>query len=324
MVTAISPTSVESRVSDAFLALLESLPSDKLNRFLKILFEPHIVEFIQFNKSAAFSENSISRASIRSNTQIVPVISACFEGIDFSKIKKELQSRGLKKRDEVLLLIISPEHVPVFSFDFNLNCKVTSLSFAMLERKIDEWLYESGEKVTETDAIFVRQIKTLIYSENLVRPHCFVEFNEVAIVTGNVGGNVAGNVAEGMLYGMLVCNSTRPFRRVKNVGFYLHNAIYPNIPRIIDIYENIEIRSGLYSGRLGDLVNHAIQVDSRRVGGRFSIVSLSSSQSPETLKLPKYISDDYLENRLRNEFTTSYRYVTFEALQNANTTSDLV
>ena len=122
-----------------------------------------------------------------------------------------------------------------------------------------------------------------------------------------------------------VCKVGRVFRAVEYMAFYSANQIYPLVPVILDICPAITLERGRYPGKLGEIVDKFIGVQSRKEGETYQVVLLSSPDDLRTQQLDRPIPNDLKSRSGRGTAFTQYqRYVSLVSLKKAKTTSDLV
>lgn len=194
-----------------------------------------------------------------------------------------------------ILLVLTPDDNRPAILDNIEDSRLVWTSFVMIDQAIDEMLDDKNEVVSEREAFLLRELKK----------HAFrwPEFNEIHAD---------------------VCQPNRPFQQVNRIGFYSKGVIYPLIPKIISVHDEVEIASGLYDGALSELVNQLVDLGKRPEGSVFKVLILSAPDAPDTLILANPIPNDKVSKSGKpTAFTMGHRYASSEALLRAATTSDL-
>ncbi len=125
-----------------------------------------------------------------------------------------------------------------------------------------------------------------------------------------------------------ICQPGRAFRPVKRIAFYSQGQVYPLVPSVLDMQDDVVLERGRYDGELGRLIAKlidSIPESKKEVGHIYKVFLLSSPDDPKTMKLEGPILND-LESKTGQPtaFTMGQRYVAVEKLAKAKTTSDLV
>lgn len=114
------------------------------------------------------------------------------------------------------------------------------------------------------------------------------------------------------------------YHQVGRLGFYSKNRVYPLVPKILLVQDDVEMVVGKYDGELGKLVEQIVTKSARLRDERYKVFLLSAPDSPDTLKLSAPIPNDIKSQAgRRTAFTMGQRYVASSQLLLAKTTSDL-
>ena len=129
-------------------------------------------------------------------------------------------------------------------------------------------------------------------------------------------------------YGAYLCQPGRSFRPgFERMAFYRRKGIEPLVPRIIEVYENVELSATSAEQmpaatdadrRLVELVTTLVDREERPSGTTNKVFILSEPDSADTLHLR-----DRIVHRGRYAWTQSQRYTRTELLAQAATTEDL-
>jgi hypothetical protein len=125
-------------------------------------------------------------------------------------------------------------------------------------------------------------------------------------------------------YHAYVCQPNRAFQQVTRIGFYSKGVIYPLIPKIEQVHDDVLIGKNIYKGRLGELVNRLVDQSARIIDQRYKVFLLSSPDSTDTLKLAVGIPNDKRDKAGKvAAFTMGQRYVASNDLLCVKSTSEL-
>ncbi len=212
-----------------------------------------------------------------------------------------------------MLLVLTPDDSrPAVLDELNDN-RIAWSSFALLDQAIDELLDDSKEVVSEREAFLLRELQAMLEAEGLL-----ANPNDTVVVAARSAWQEYNDIHA------YVCQPNRSFQQVSRVGFYSKGVIYPLVPKIVEIHEDVEMQRDAYARNLGELVNRLIDENRREEGRRHKVILLSSPDSPDTLKLPQPIPNDKRSKTGKpTAFTMGQRYVSSEALLEAQTTSNL-
>lgn len=112
--------------------------------------------------------------------------------------------------------------------------------------------------------------------------------------------------------------------QVSRLGFYSKGVIYPLVPKILEVHDDVPMVLGKHTGLLGKLVDHIVTKSLRLTDERYKIILLSPADSPDTLKLAAPIPNNQRSKSGKpTAFTMGQRYVSSQQLLAAKLTSDL-
>ena len=229
------------------------------------------------------------------------------------QLRRHFKRLDESKEASQFLLVLTPDDERPRILDDITDRRLAWTSFAFLDQAIDELLSDPREVVSEREAFLLRELQDMFEAEDLLASP-----NDVVVVAAR---NAWPEYEEFKAY---VCQPNRPFQQVSRMAFYCKNNIYPLVPKILDVQDNVEIVTGKYTGELGKLVDyldkHSLRVDR----DRYKVFLLSAPDSQDTLKLPAPIPNDQRSKTgKRTAFTMGQRYVSSAKLQAAKRTSDL-
>ncbi len=303
----------ENRVTASFLAVLRSLSLDRIQRLLGALLEQSEFELVQFENQPSKGSAGVPDAIIQSSVCLLLETKTERNGVHLPQIKRHIDRLDQVGEKNALLLVLTPDDARPAVLDELNDDQIAWSSFALLDQAIDELLDDSKEVVSEREAFLLRELQAMFEAEELL-----ANPNDVVIVAARSAWQEYNDIHA------YVCQPNRSFQQVSRVGFYSKSVIYPLVPRIVETYEDIEIKRDVYDGQLGKLVNRLLDDNRREEGRRHKVIILSAPDSPETLKLPQPVPNDKRSKTGKTTaFTMGQRYVSSEALLKANTTSDL-
>lgn len=211
------------------------------------------------------------------------------------------------------MLVLTPDEIRPSTLDKVNDPRLVWASFVMLDQAIDEILDDKYEVVSEREAYLLRELQNMLSAEGLL-----ANSNDVVIVAARKAW------PEYNEFHPYICQPNRPFQQVSRIGFYSKGVIYQVVPKIIEVFDEVEMRCGVHKGQLGELVSRLVESGKRNEGGVFKILLLSSPESDDTIQLSRPIPNDKRSKTGKpTAFTMGQRYVSSEALIRANKTSDL-
>lgn len=305
----------ENRVTASFLAVLRSLSLDRMQRLLASILGESEFELIRFQNQPSKGGDGVPDAIILSSVRLLVETKTERNAVNLQQLKRHLSRLDDKPEAFRTLMLITPDNsIPVSLEEFGEdNNQVVWASFATIDQAIDEILDDSREVVSEREAYLMRELQEMLLAEGLLANE-----NDVVIVAArNAWPEYQATAA-------YICQAARSFQQVQRMGFYTAGQIFSLIPKIDDVYDNVEMISGQHEGRLGQLVDQLVKAKLRQEGAVHNVFLLSPPDSPETVKLEKEIRNDKKSKSGKNAaFTMGQRYVSLDALKGATTTSDL-
>lgn len=303
----------ENRVTASFLAVLRSLSLDRMQRLLGSLLNQLEFELIRFENQPSKGGTGVPDAMIQSSIRLLLETKTVRDDVSVPQLE-----RHLKRLDEAhefvkLLLVLTPDDARPIELDQVNDPRVVWASFAILDQAIDEILDGKYEVVSEREAYLLRELQNMLADECLL-----ANTNDVVIVAARNAW------PEYNKFHAYVCQPNRSFQQVSRIGFYSKGVIYPLVPKIIDVFDEVEMRCGVHEGPLGELVKRLVESEKRPEGGLFKVLLLSGPESPDTLHLAGPIPNDKRSKTGKpTAFTMGQRYVSSEAVKAAKTTRDL-
>ena len=122
-----------------------------------------------------------------------------------------------------------------------------------------------------------------------------------------------------------VCQPGRSFQPVQYLAFYAAGQVYPLIPRITEVKDEVVFEPGRRSGPMGYLVEQLLEERLREAGTSYKVFLLSAPDDPQTIHLESAILNNLRSATGRpSAFTQGQRNVRLIDLVRAEHTSDLV
>jgi len=303
----------ENRVTASFLAVLRHLSLDRMQRILGSLLEQSEFELIRFENQPSKGGDGVPDALIQSSIRLFVETKTVRNAVGVPQLRLHLKRLDNAPESDGTLLVLTPDDVRPAALDKLNDSRAVWASFATLDQAIDEILDDKYEVVSEREAFLLRELQTMLAEEGLL-----ANANDVVIVAAR---SAWPEYQELHAY---VCQQNRPFRQVARLGFYSRGVINPLVPKIVGIFDDVEMRPGLHEGELGKLVDHLVETGKRPEGAMFKVLLLSAPESPDTIHLDRPIPNDKRSQSGKpTAFTMGQRYVPSEVLRTARTTSDL-
>ncbi|MHB8974690.1 MAG: hypothetical protein ACYC4N_30030 [Pirellulaceae bacterium] len=308
----------ENRVTASFLAVLQSLSLNRIQRILGALLEQSEFQLVTFQNQPSKGGEGVPDAIIQSSCRLLIETKIKRNSIRTS-VQVEQIERHLKRLDgetetACLLLVLTPDDVKPTALQSIQDDRLVWTSFASLDQAIDEMLDDKTEVVSEREAFLLRELQEMLIAENLLR-----STNDVVVVPARHAW------PEYERYHAYICQADRAFQSVTRVAFYSHGQIYPLVPKILESHDHIDFVPGKHKGKMGALIDTLLAETTRKEGTVYKVVFLSPPDSADTLKLDAPIPNNLTsKNGQVTAFTQNQRYVTSERLKRAKTTLDLV
>tara|TARA_R110002072_G_scaffold90692_5_gene202910 strand:+ start:18841 stop:19797 length:957 start_codon:yes stop_codon:yes gene_type:complete len=303
----------ENRVTASCLAVLRSLSIDRMERLIGALLERSEFQLIRFENQPSKGGAGVPDAIIQSSLRLLIETKT-----QRNTVRKDQVIRHLARLDEasetnLTLLMLTPDDVRPKTLDAINDDRVAWASFTMLDQAIEELLEDPKEVVSEREAFLLRELQAMLEAEGLT-----ASLNDTVVVAAR---NAWPEYQELHAY---VCQPNRSFQIVHRMGFYSQGVIYPLLPRITALFDDVVMEKNSQAGALGQLVDRLVDEGYRPEGERFKVMMLSAPDSPDTITLEQPIKNDKRSKSAKpTAFTMGQRYVPSERLLVAMLTSDL-
>ena len=304
----------ENRITASLLAVLHSLSMNRIERLIGALLGQSEFELVRFENQPSKGGKGVPDAIIHASIRLLIETKIERNAVNILQIKRHLERLDEANEATKLLLVITPDEVSPESLDTINDKRIVWSSFVELDQAIDEMLDDKYEVTSEREAFLLRELQNMLSAEGLLASN-----NDVVVVAAR---NAWPEYNQIHAY---VCQPNRPFQQVSRVAFYSKGRVYPLVPKILDIHDDVVLVAGQASGALGNLVERLIREQRRDEGERYKVLLLSAPDSPDTLRLPASIPNDTkAKSGKPTAFTMGQRYIASERLLTAKTTSDLV
>lgn len=309
----------ENRVTASILAVIKSLTLSRIERLLGAILEQSEFELVHFQNQSTKSKASVPDGEILSSCRILVETKVKTNSIDVQQLQNHLDA--LNSSDEALrlLLVLTPDYSPPKALE-RVNDSQNQLvwaPFVALDQAIDELLSDSSEVVSEREAFLLRELQTMLIEEGLIGTA-----SEVVVVAARRAW------PEYQRCSAYICQPGRAFKPVQRLGFYSNGQVYPLLPSILDVQDEVLLERGQHKGALGqvlDMLIDNITQSKKKVGQRYKVFLLSPPDDPRTIKLEGPILNDLKSKTGQpTAFTMGQRYVAVEKFASTKVTSDLV
>ena len=303
----------ENRVTASILAVLQSLTLSRIERLLGAMLEQSEFELVKFQNQPSKGGVGIPDASILASIRLLIETKTVRDGVNKPQIERHLERLDDAFETMKVLLVLTPDDErPKVLADLN-DPRLAWASFSTLDQAIDEMLSDPHEVVSEREAFLLRELQSMLEEEMLL-----ANPRDTVIVAARSAW------PEYNEFHAYVCQPNRGFRQVTRMGFYSKGVIYPLIPKIEEVRDDVVMEMNLHTGRLGELVNFLLARSLRIVGQRYKVFLLSTADSSDTIKLAASIPNDKRDKAgKRTAFTMGQRYVAISDLLSAKSTSEM-
>lgn len=306
----------ENRVTGSIIAVLASLSIARTERLLRALLDDDEFQLVRFRLQPTSSADSVPDAEIRAAVRLLLETKIKRGAVDAKQLRRHVAQLGdVSDGGYRSLLVLTPDGSQPAAIDSIGDGRIRWASFGDLSDAIDALLADEREVVSERESYLLHELQILLDNEGLVTPE------EDTVV-------VPARHAWPMYHSLnaYICQAGRVFRPVTHLGFYAEGAIQDRVPRIIERWNDVELRVGAHAGRLGEIVDRYLNEFEPHSASEFRrIFDLTGPDDPATIRLKGPVPNDLTSGSGRVvAFTQSQRYVRSEALKTARSTSELV
>jgi hypothetical protein len=311
----------ENRVTASILAVLRCLALPRIERILGALMEDADFQLVRFQNQPAKGGKGIPDEEIGSSCRLLLETKLVRNALNRSQLDRHLERLNSTNEALRVVLVLTPDDVRPDLIAEIKDERLIWTSFVALNQAIDEMLSdEKNEKevISEREEFLLRELQKMLPAEGLVGSS-----KDVLVIPARHAWPLYNELHA------YICQAGRAFQPVKYIAFYTGNQIYPQVPLIEgQPHDEVVFERGKNSGRLGDLVNQAIDKSERAYWpykwSVHKVFLLSAPDAIETLKLDQPIINDITSSSgQRTAFTQNQRYVSSETLRKAKKTSEL-
>ena len=283
------------------------------------LLEQSEFELVKFQNQPARGGRSVPDGEILSSCRILVETKIKRNTVRAKQLQHHLEQLDSSREATRLLLVLTPDQSQPRAFDQveDKESRLVWASFAALDQAIDELLADGNDVVSEREAFLLRELQVMLVEEELIGVA-----SEVVVVAARHAW------PEYQRCSAYICQPGRAFKPVRRIAFYSRGQVYPLVPSILDMQDEVVLERGRYKGPLGKVIDNLIDTIPRsrkEVGHSYKVFLLSSPDDPKTIQLEGPILND-LQSKTGQPtaFTMGQRYVAMDKLATATATSDLV
>ncbi len=304
----------ENRVTASILAVLRSLALSRIEVLLGGLLEQAEFELVRF-KNQPKADFSVPDAEIACSCRILIEAKIARGAVDSAQLTRHLQCLDQAPATSTrVLLVLTPDEAKPAAISRLADERLVWASFARLNQAIEDLLGDTAEVISEREQFLLRELQTMLIEEGLLGSP-----KNVVVVAARRAWD------EYLKCGAYVCQPGRPFQPVQYVAFYKDGEILPTVPRIIEVFDGVELTRGKHEGRLETIVETLLSLELRPEGASQKIFILTQPKDPLTRRLTKPVKHAQQSKSGRSiAFTQGQRYVVLDDLMKAESTADLV
>lgn len=304
----------ENRVTASIMAVLRSLALGRIERLLGALMEQSEFELVRFQNQPSQGAPGVPDAEIASSCRILLETKVKRNTVHADQLKRHLHRLDHSPEVWRSLLVLTPDEARPPAVDQLADPRVIWTSFAALDQAIEELLNDPKEVISEREAFLLRELQTMLIEEELLGSS-----KDTVVVAARHAWS------EYQRFHAYVCQPGRPFQPVQYLAFYATGQVYPLIPRITEVRDDVVFERGRHSGPLGHIVEYLLEERMREEGTRYKVFLLSAPDDPQTIHLENPILNNLRSASGRpSAFTQGQRYARLVDLVKARHTSDLV
>ncbi|MEY7848283.1 hypothetical protein AB7C87_03670 [Natrarchaeobius sp. A-rgal3] len=230
-------TQGENRVTSTLIAVLENVNNQLAEDFLEALLDESDISLVTFENQLV-GDGSVPDAGVRSSTSLLFETKTRRDEVRTDQLRGHLSYLCEEAADTERLVVLTPDHelpravaaldddrVVWTSFD-----GVVDAAESILDRNRGN-TEQSLAVPTEREAFLLREMVRFLYEEELVSG----KEDRVLVV----GARKAWPEYEE--YGLYFCQPQRSFKPARYLAFYTDGAIQPEIPKIVNSIESVEL-----------------------------------------------------------------------------------
>jgi hypothetical protein len=321
----------ENRVTSTMLAVFERLSSYTLTSILQILLDDSTIELMKFTNQVKLGKaKSVPDAEIKGMFRYLVETKIKVNSVVKKQIEEHLNSLPEIQSIDTKLIVITPdEECPQILSDIReKDNRLYFTNFFTLLEAINKVL-EQNYLINEREVYLLTELKLFIETEDGLLPDDYSQ--KVVIIP-------ASKIAKDdySKYKLYICQPNRSFQKSNYLGLYFDKCIFREVPKILAIIENIDIKNTKLS--VNDIVmidenfdrNYILerftnfQKEFQGSGGANKVIFLSKNELEGTIMLKQDIKNNKrsFSNKV-TAFIQKQRYTSLDRLQKAEYKSDL-
>ena len=319
----------ENRVTSTLVAVLEHVNTKLSEELLEAALDESDLSLVTFENQVV-GEGSVPDATIRSSTSLWFETKTVPDNVDLEQIRSHLAGLRDEGSDTQRLVVLTPDHERPSKLDRVDDDRVVWTNFDRLVDAAESILArdhgsaeQSLEIPTEREAFLLRELVRFLYGEDLVSGRD----DRVLVVAARKAW------PEYEEHGLYFCQPNRSFKLAAYLAFYTDGEIKPDVPRITDAIESVELTEDAVESaesvtptqreELLEVVQRLRESESDRYSSEQKVLFLDDKKG---LTLNHGIRNDKTadESDRTVAFVQGHRYVSAGALrENPSTTSAL-
>jgi hypothetical protein len=307
-------TKGENRVTASILAVLRSLALGRIERLLGALLEQSEFELVRFQNQPSHGASGVPDAEIVSSCRLLVETKTRPNTINADQLKRHLHRLDQSQEATRCLLLLTPDETRPAVVNHVADPRLIWTSFAALDQAIEELLADKHEVISEREAFLLRELQAMLLEEDLLSS----PMDTVVVAARNAW-------PEYQMHHAYVCQAGRYFQRVQYLAFYAAGQIYPLVPRIVEVSDQVVSERARHQDPAGQLLEKLLNLGLRTEGTSYKVFLLSPPEDIRTVHLDGPILNDLRAASGRpTAFTQGQRYVRLTDLMKVKTTSQLV
>lgn len=227
----------ENRVTSTLVAVLEHVNNKLSEELLEATLDESDLSLVTFENQVV-GDGSVPDAAIRSSTSLWFETKTERDSVDPDQLRSHLDALDEEDSDTERLVVLTPDHEPPRELDRVDDDRVVWTNFDRVVDAAESILArdhgnteQSLEVPTEREAFLLRELVRFLYAEDLVSGRD----DRVLVVAARKAW------PEYRDHGLYFCQPRRSFKPAAYLAFYTDGEIKPEIPRITDSIESIEL-----------------------------------------------------------------------------------
>lgn len=307
----------ENRVTSSMLAVFERIDVAAVETLLQVAAEESALELVRFDNQVP-GVGSVPDAAISANFRYLFEVKIKRGTVDISQLRAHLNGLDGRSADERLFVLTPDDEEPTQVADIA-DGRVTWFSFRALSDAIDGLVNDPLVPLADRGSYLLRELQQLFEAEGLLALP-----EDVVVVAARQAHTFY------LRHHAYRCQAGRSFRDgLSYLGFYADKTIRRQVAAILlredDVVVSEETIGRLSNDpdplrrRLGEVIRATIDEEPELIGWTGQFFILSGPDDRETLILKGAV-----EHVGSSAWVQKQRYVTSEALANAQTTADLI